>query len=85
MQMQGGLLPNRHIPMYDVIKQAKQTDPEGEFVKAWILELKLVNPEVIHEPWLLENNPYINPIIDLKEAFEYGKALLYKIKKGVIE
>ena len=81
IQMQGGLLPQRHIPMYDVIKQAKQTDPEGLFVKTWCPALKTLNPEVVHEPWLLDPNPYREPIIDLKEAFEHGKTLLYSLKK----
>lgn len=82
IQTQAGLIPYRHIPLYDVIKQSKMHDPEGLFIKKYIPELASVSDDFIHEPWLLDNNPYISPIINYRETFNYTKDLLYKIKKS---
>ena len=81
IQMQSGLIKGRHIPIYDVIKQSKETDPEGIFIKENIPALKNVNSTDIHEPWKLENNPYITPIVDYETLLKSSKELLYGIKK----
>lgn len=61
--------PNRY---FNVISQAKRYDPNGEFVKHWLPELKDLDAAEIHEPWKLSahklrfNNPdhsiYTQPI-----------------------
>jgi len=81
IQMQSGLIKNRHIPIYDVIKQSKETDPQGIFIKENIPALKNVNSIDIHEPWFLENNPYITPIVDYETLLKSSKEFLYGIKK----
>ena len=43
--------------------------------------LKDINMPSLCTPWLLEPNPYINPVINLKTQFELSKTLLYTHKK----
>lgn len=81
VQMQAGLIPKRHIPIYNVIKQSLETDPKGLFIKTFIPELKDVSESLVHTPWECENNPYIDPIIDYEERLNETKALLYSLKK----
>ncbi|QWB96191.1 deoxyribodipyrimidine photo-lyase [Mycoplasmatota bacterium] len=82
MQTQAGLIPHSHIPLYDVIKQSKMHDPDGLFIKKYIPQLSTAPIHLIHEPWLIENNPYISPIISYREMFNMTKERLYKIKSS---
>ncbi len=81
IQMQAGLIPPRHIPIYDVIKQSKETDPKGDFIRQNVLELAHVSAEEIHEPWKLNSNPYYEPMIDYESTLQSSKETLYSIKK----
>ncbi|KAI9337480.1 cryptochrome DASH-like protein [Obelidium mucronatum] len=38
---------------FNVIKQAKDYDPQGDFVKLWCPELKELGANVIHHPWVM--------------------------------
>lgn len=81
IQMQSGLIKDRHIPIYDVIKQSKETDPQGRFIKENLPELRHLSQNEIHEPWKLEVNPYLTPIVDYEKILKASKELLYGIKK----
>lgn len=83
MQMQSGLLTHRHIPIYDVMKQGLMHDEEGAFIKSFLPALNKVPVPYIFQPWTLKDNPYIPPIIDLEAQFEYGKKVLYALKRTV--
>ena len=81
IQMQAGLIPPRHIPIYDVIKQSKENDPKGDFIRQNVLELAHLSAEEIHEPWKLNSNPYYEPMIDYESTLQSSKETLYPIKK----
>ena len=46
-------LSGGRVNKFNVLKQARQYDPEGEFVRTWIPELARVPTERVHTPWLL--------------------------------
>jgi deoxyribodipyrimidine photo-lyase len=54
-QMQAGTTGINTIRMYNPIKQSKDHDLEGVFMKQWVPELKDVPVTFIHEPWKLAN------------------------------
>lgn len=81
IQMQAGLIPPRHIPIYDVIKQSKETDPKGDFIRLNVPELSHLHGPEIHEPWLLDSNPYLAPMIEYATVLQASKETLYAIKK----
>ena len=77
--MQAGTTGIKTIRMYYPIKQSKEHDPDGIFIKKWLPELKNVPLQFIHELYkmsLLEQqfyNFYINknypePIINIESA-----------------
>jgi len=76
-QMQSGTTSININRIYNPIKQGKDHDPNGYFIKKWIPELRNLPKLFIHEPWLiidknkyeyLEFTNYFNPIVDYKKT-----------------
>jgi len=86
-QMQSGTTSINTNRIYNPIKQGKDHDPKGTFIKKWVPELKDISEDLIHEPWLINNfdgyNPqalnYVKPIIDLNNSSKYARKLLFQI------
>lgn len=51
LQMQSGTTGINAMRVYNVIKQGKDQDPDGVFVKRYVTELRRVPKQYIHEPW----------------------------------
>ena len=79
IQMQAGTTGINTIRMYNPVKQSKDNDTEGIFIKKWVPELNALPVEFLHEPWKLTpieemlyefklGNDYPLPIVDLEEA-----------------
>jgi deoxyribodipyrimidine photo-lyase len=72
---------------FHVIKQARDYDPDGGYVKTWIPELARLSSEDVHEPWKMRLSPslaldfgpdesagYVQPIIDLDSSYDRLRA-----------
>ena len=91
IQMQSGVTGINSVRAYSILKQSQDQDPEGEFIKRWVPELKDVPSEHIHEPWLMSDEEqreasciigtdYPEPIVDEKETRKEGISQAYKAK-----
>ena len=88
-QMQSGTTSINTIRIYNPIKQGKDHDPKGEFIKKWVPELKNVAINFIHEPWLLSKFnleeyaklEYIKPIIDIPKTSREARKKIQEITK----
>jgi len=89
-QMQAGTTGVNMIRMYNPVKQSKDHDPNGVFIKKWVPELRDVPVEFIHEPWTMTaldiafNKVQINypaPVVDLVESGRRAKEKIWGFKK----
>lgn len=87
VQMQSGTTGINAIRIYNPVKQGKDHDPEGHFIRQWIPELSKMETAFIHTPWQAPSqmNGYPTPIIDEKEARKNAAAQLYGLRKNNAE
>lgn len=92
IQMQSGLTGINTLRIYNPIKQGQDHDPEGDFIRRWVPELRDVGPEDIHEPWKMPEmmqlaahcrigEDYPLPVVDHKEAVRHARARFSELRK----
>ncbi|ABM71608.1 putative deoxyribodipyrimidine photolyase [Prochlorococcus marinus str. MIT 9515] len=86
-QMQAGTTSINVNRIYNPIKQGKDHDPKGNFIKKWVPEIQNYPENFVHEPWLMEkfnskeyeNSEYIKPIINLSETTKNARKRIQEI------
>ena len=93
IQMQSAVTGINTVRIYNPIKNSVLLDPDGQFIKKWVSELKFIPKEYIHEPWKMTkieqemynfsiNENYFSPIIDIEESRRSASGKIWKIRKG---
>jgi len=88
MQMQSGATGMNTIRIYNPVKQGRDWDPDGAFVRRWCPELRRVPAAHMHTPWTWEEAPrllgrgYPAPIVDLAAAAKAARERAWAVRAG---
>ena len=92
LQMQAAVTGVNTVRIYNPIKQALEQDPQGEFLKKWLPELRPLPMPFCTAPWMLtqidcvafefqRGLDYPEPLVDLKKSLSEARMCLYAAKK----
>ncbi len=93
LQMQSGETGINTLRIYNPVKNSKEHDPNGEFIKKWVPELANLDLPFIHEPYLMTsleqqlNNcilgvDYPLPLVDYNSTRKKASDTLWNLKKN---
>jgi deoxyribodipyrimidine photo-lyase len=82
-----------YFRIFNPILQGEKFDKQGEYVKRYCPELRLLPPKYIHQPWAAPANileackiklgiDYPKPIVDLKQSRDKALAAFAKLKEA---
>lgn len=85
MQMQSGTTGINTVRIYSPLKQSKDLDPEGVFIRRWVPELASFDTKALHEPWRIERGSgldYPPPIVEHAAAVRAAKDRIFAVRRG---
>jgi deoxyribodipyrimidine photo-lyase len=70
-----GTDPAPFFRIFNPVSQGKRFDPDGDYVRRWVPELRAVTDGMVHEPWRLPELPPGYPLRIVDHATEREEAL----------
>lgn len=91
-QMQAGTTGVNTVRIYNPVKQSKDHDPKGSFLRTWVPELREIPDAFLHEPWNMTafeqemydfrlGEKYPEPIVQLEESGRHARTKIWGHRK----
>jgi deoxyribodipyrimidine photo-lyase len=87
LQMQAGCTGIHTLRIYNPVKQGRDQDPQGKYIRYWVQELRDYPGDMVHEPWkisplerlLLKDaaEGYPAPMVDIEATGRYARKVLW--------
>jgi deoxyribodipyrimidine photo-lyase len=95
LQMQAGETGTNILRIYNPVKNSYEHDPNGTFIKKWVPELRDLELQFVHEPYLLTEMEqgfkgfklgfdYPYPIVDMDTTRRKASDTLWNIRKNKV-
>jgi deoxyribodipyrimidine photo-lyase len=95
LQMQAGETGINLLRIYNPIKNSHEHDPDGEFIKKWVPELRSLPTQFVHEPskmTFLDQKfndfelgvNYPKPVVNMERTRKFASDFLWTMKKNPI-
>ena len=92
-QMQSGTTGINTVRIYNPIKQSRDQDPDGRFIRRWVPALACVADRFVHEPWRMDTAEqrrtgcvigadYPAPIVDHVAAAKTARTKVWSVRRG---
>ncbi|MFN8946394.1 MAG: FAD-binding domain-containing protein [Alphaproteobacteria bacterium] len=93
VQMQSGVTGVNTARIYNPVKQSRDQDPDGIFIRRWVPEIAALPTPLLHEPWtapadllaghgITLGRSYPAPIVDHMQAAARAREAIYAVRKG---
>ena len=81
-QMQSGETGINTLRIYSTVKQGRDHDPDGVYIRRWVPELAAVQGDMIHEPWAHGGIAgYPPPLVDHAIASKAARDAIWVIRR----
>jgi deoxyribodipyrimidine photo-lyase len=93
VQMQSGTTGINALRIYNPVKQSRELDPDGRFLRTWLPELAGVDGDWVHEPWRMPadlqrrygvviGNDYPAPLVDHERAARLARQRVAEARRS---
>ncbi|KAL7657069.1 DNA photolyase phr1 [Aspergillus niger] len=83
-----GVDPQPYFRIFNPLRQSERFDPEGEYIRLWVPELRAIEGAAVHDPYgrgagdIAEKNGYPRPIVDHSESRDRALENYKKVAQG---
>lgn len=92
-QMQSGVTGVNVARIYNPVKQSRDQDPDGVFIRRWVPELAALPDAFLHEPWrapdpvreaagVILGATYPDRLVDHEVAARHARETIYGVRAG---